>query len=365
MKKNSLEKWIVLLAGVGLVVSMFAGCSKSSANAQQTAKTAVAAAPATAAETKEATATQPAKKEAKDLKVALVLPGTANDKGWNQEAYDGLMEIKKMGCQTACSEKVAASDFESVFRGYADRGYDVVFGHGTEFEDAAKAVAPDYPNTMFCITSSDISQAPNVCSLQNLNNQQGFVAGLVAAEASKSKKVAAIGGMEIPSIQSFIIGFKQGVAYADNGTVAMTAFTGDFDDAAKVKEQANAFIEKGADILTHDADQAGLGLFEAVKDAPEGTYAIGVVKDQYAELPSRVLTSATNFIGKGMAVAVQDYLDGNLHAECYKFGIKEGVIGLADYHDCADVLTAEQKQFITDTMKKVASGEITVKSAQK
>lgn len=299
-----------------------------------------------------------------DLKVALILPGSANDKGWNQEAYDGLLEIGENGYETAYSENVAASDYETIFRGYAEQGYDIVFGHGTEFEDAAESVAPDYPDTMFCITSSDISMDPNLCSLQNLNNEQGFMAGVVAALATKSGTVAVIGGMEIPSIQSYVMGFEQGVAYVDNGTTALTAYTGDFSDATKVKEQANAFIDQGADIITQDADEAGLGLFEAVKDAPEGVYAIGAVSDQYDKCPGRVLTSATNNIGDAMAVAVEQYASGELKAQCYKYGIAEGVIGLADYHDCADVLTDEQKDFINETMDKIASGEITVESAQ-
>lgn len=303
-------------------------------------------------------------KDPKDVKVALVLSGSANDKGWNQEAYDGLEKIKDLGCETAYSENVQASDYETIFRGYADQGFNVVFGHGTEFKDAAEKVAEDYPDTIFCITSSDISQDPNVCSLQNLNNEQGFIAGVVAALATESKKVAAIGGMEIPSIQSYIMGFEQGVEYVDNGTEALTAYTGDFSDATKVKEQANAFIEQGADIVSQDADEAGLGLFEAIKDAPDGVYAIGAVKDQYDECPGKVLTSATNQISDGMKVAIEDYIKEGLEAKCYKFGIKEGVIGLADYHDCADVLTDDEKQFVTDTMDKIANGEIEVKSAQ-
>ena len=268
-------------------------------------------------------------KDPKDVKVALVLPGSANDKGWNQEAYDGLEKIKDLGCETAYSENVQASDYETIFRGYADQGFNVVFGHGTEFEDVAEKVAEDYPDTIFCITSSDISQDPNVCSLQNLNNEQGFIAGVVAALATESKKVAAIGGMEIPSIQSYIMGFEQ-----------------------------------GADIVSQDADEAALGLFEAIKDAPDGVYAIGAVKDQYDECPGKVLTSATNQISDGMKVAIEDYIKEGLEAKCYKFGIKEGVIGLADYHDCADVLTDDEKQFVTDTMDKIANGEIEVKSAQ-
>jgi basic membrane protein A and related proteins len=355
MKKNVARKLLTLATAAVLLISL-AACGSSAGTASPSTSPAASADAASAAPS--------AGKDFSTIKVALLLPGSANDKGWNQSAYEGLEEIKALGCETAYSESVAASDYEAVFRGYADKGFDVVFGHGVEFGDAATAVAKDYPNTMFCITSSDLSVAPNVCSLQNLNNEQGFIAGVVAALATKSGKVGAIGGMEISSIQSYILGFQQGVAYVNNGTTALTAFTGDFDDATKVKEQTNAFIEQGADIIAQDADQAGLGLFEAVKNAKAGVYAIGSVKDQYEECPGRVLTSATNTIGDAMAVALKQYAEGKLTAQCYRFGIKEGVIGLADYHDCANVLTDEQKTFIKTTMTKVADGEITVKSAQ-
>lgn len=356
MKRHILKKLLTLACACVMLLSLAACGSTAGSTSSGTASGSAAAGGSGAASS--------GAKDYSAIKVALLLPGTANDKGWNQEAYEGLEKVKAMGCQTAYSESVAASDYESVFRGYADQGYNIVIGHGVEFDDAAKAVAPDYPDTMFVITSSDLSVAPNVCSLQNLNNQQGFMAGVVAALASKSKKVGAIGGMEITSIQSYILGFEQGVKYVDNGTVALTAFTGDFDDATKVKEQANAFIEQGADVIAQDADQAGLGLFEAVKNAPEGVYAIGAVKDQYEECPGRVLTSALNGIGDAIAVAVKTYAEEGLTAQSYHFGIKEGVIGLADYHDCAGVLTDNQKAFVTDTMAKVAAGEITVQSAQ-
>lgn len=365
MKNKTMKKLLALGIASMMAISMI-GCGNSGNS--------VATATDNSAEETDASNTENSAKEtdtsttdkvSSDIKVALILPGTANDKGWNQEAYDGLVEIGNLGYETAYSENVAASDYESTFRGYADQGYQIVIGHGTEFEDAACKVAVDYPDTMFCVTSSDIKQEPNVCSLQNLNNEQGFIAGVVAALATETGKVAAIGGMEIPSIQSYMVGFEQGVAYVDNGTEVFTAYTGDFSDATKVKEQATAFIEKGADIIAQDADEAGLGLFEAVKDTPDGIYAIGSIKDQYEECPEKVLTSATNAISKGMVVAVEMYAESGLEPVCYKFGVKEGVIGLADYHDCADVLTDEEKAFVEDVITKITNGEIEIESAQK
>ena len=295
-----------------------------------------------------------------DYKVALLLPGTANDKGWNQEAYEGLMDIEKeIGCKTAYSEKVAASDYENVFRGYGDQGFQLIIGHGYEFADAAMKVAPDYPDSMFCITSADVFQAPNVCSLENLNGEQGFLAGAVAAMTTKTKVVASVGGMEVPSIVYYNQGFVQGAAYVDPEVKALTAFTGDFDDAAKVKEQANAFIQQGADIITHDADAAGLGIFEAARDA-EGVYVIGAVGDQYDMLPEKTITSATNQISKAMLLAAQYQTAGTLEPVSYKFGIKEGVIGLADFRELKSMLTTEQLDELEQIKEKIGSGEIQI-----
>lgn len=296
-----------------------------------------------------------------DYKVALLLPGTANDKGWNQEAYEGLRAIEQeIGCKVAYSEKVAASDYENVFRGYADQGFNLIIGHGSEFSDAAMNVAPDYPDSMFCITSTDVCAEPNVCSLENLNSEQGFLAGAVASMATKTGVVGSVGGMEVPSIVYYNEGFVQGAAYVNPDVKALTAYTGDFDDAAKVKEQANAFIQQGADIITHDADAAGLGIFEAVKDA-DGVYAIGAVGDQYELLPEKTITSATNQISQAILLAAEYQISGELEPISYKFGVKEGVIGLADFRDMKSMLTEEQHQEIESIKEKIASGEIQVK----
>ena len=358
---------LVLAAVVALAAS---GCAKTTeapgTGAAETASAETASAETAAAKTAAAETSDPAKSgsqapiDPSSYKVALLLPGTANDKGWNQEAYEGLMAIEKeIGCKTAYSEKVAASDYENVFRGYGDQGFQLIIGHGYEFADAAMKVAPDYPDSMFCITSADVFQAPNVCSLENLNGEQGFLAGAVAAMTTKSKVVASVGGMEVPSIVYYNQGFVQGAAYVDPEVKALTAFTGDFDDAAKVKEQANAFIQQGADIITHDADAAGLGIFEAARDA-EGVYVIGAVGDQYDMLPEKTITSATNQISKAMLLAAQYQTEGKLEPISYKFGIKEGVIGLADFRELKSMLTDEQLDELEQIKEKIGSGEITI-----
>ena len=63
-----------------------------------------------------------------NLKIGLVLTGSANDGGWNQMAADAASTVAaKYGCTVNFSESVATTDIENTIRGYADAGYDIVF----------------------------------------------------------------------------------------------------------------------------------------------------------------------------------------------------------------------------------------------
>ena len=94
------------------------------------------------------------RKDQGKFKVAMLLPCSISDAGWNALAYEGLKEIEKqLGAEISHAEPRTPTDQEEQFRSYALDGYHMVFGHGYEFQDPAKAVAPNYPKTIF-ITSS-------------------------------------------------------------------------------------------------------------------------------------------------------------------------------------------------------------------
>lgn len=303
---------------------------------------------------------EPAKQEpAKKFRVGLLLPGTINDQGWNATAYAGLMKIKEgLGAEVAFAEKVAPSDYEEVFRGYASQGYDVVFGHGFEFGDAAKKVAKEFPKVKFIVTSTTIFQEPNVSSIKNDSLQQGFLAGVVAGLLTKSNVIGSVGGMEIPPITEYNKGFEMGSKYVNPKVKALTAITGSFDDAAKAKETAVAMIKQGADIVTHDADQAGLGVIEAAK--ANKVPAIGAVGDQASLAPDLIITSALNDMAKAFVVAAKMAKDGSLKPQSYTMGVKEGVVGLAPFRNFEGKLTAEQKAKIQEVLKDLETGKLDV-----
>lgn len=291
------------------------------------------------------------------LRVALLLPGTINDQGWNATAYTGLMMIKDdLGADVAYTEKVAQSDMEEVFRGYAAQGYGIIFGHGFEFGDAAMKVAKEFPDVKFVVTSTDIHQAPNVASLRADNLEQGFLQGVAAAVVTKTGVVGAVGGMDIPPITDALKGFEAGAKYINPNVKVMTALTGDFDDAAKAKESAFSMIEKGADVVMQDADQAGLGVIEACK--AKGVMAIGSIGDQNSAAPDTVVVSGMANLPLAFEKMVGLIQSGEWQPQYYNMGVKEGVISLSPYYSFEDKLTQEQKDQIQQVVDDIMTGKL-------
>src|ERR1051325_2533439 len=83
-------------------------------------------------------------KATSSFKVALLTPGPISDQSWNAGAYQGLMRIKdSLGAQVSHIQTKTPAEFDENFRQYGAQGYNLVFGHGFEFQDAARRVAPE------------------------------------------------------------------------------------------------------------------------------------------------------------------------------------------------------------------------------
>ncbi|MFC4101183.1 BMP family protein [Paenibacillus xanthanilyticus] len=295
------------------------------------------------------------------FKVALLTPGPVNDSGWNAIAYNGLMKIKdELGAKTQYSEKVTQSDMNEFIRGYATDGYNVIIGHGFEFADPMMAVAKDFPDTWFLVTSASVSQSPNVASISINNREQGYLMGTVAALMSETGTVAAIGGTEIPPITNSVKGFEEGAKAAVPDIEVLTTMTGSNDDIAKAKETAISLIEKGADVVMTNANQAGSGGIEAAKQ--KGMLAIGSNQDQNPNAPDTVVTSVIQDYPKAMSVVVKSIMDGAMKPEAQTLGVKEGAVYLAPYHGFDAKMAQEVKDKIAATVKALEDGTLTMKN---
>jgi basic membrane protein A len=224
------------------------------------------------------------------FKVALLTPGPISDHSWNGGAYDGLLRIRdSLGASISHIQTKTPAEFEENFRQYGAQGYDLVFGHGFEFQDAALRVGPDFPKTVYVATSGNRA-AGNVAGMVFAFEDPSYLAGLVAGSMTKTGIVGTIGGTELPPVKSSFEAFVRGVHEVNPKVKVLSSFIGNWDDAAAGKEQALAQMAQGADLIFQNADAAGLGIFQAAREK-KGVYVFGSNSNQNGVAPDVVIGS--------------------------------------------------------------------------
>jgi basic membrane protein A and related proteins len=260
------------------------------------------------------------------FKVALLTPGPVSDAGWNAAAYQGLELIKaKLGADTALVQTKSPADFEDAFRDFASRGFNLIFAHGFEYTDSALEVARSFPDTYFVVSSGSESSA-NVASITFNVDQATYVEGVLAAGVSKTGVVGAVGGIELPSIKLFFEGFKRGFLSVQPKGRILISYTGNFDDVGAAKEAALAQIGQGADVLIHNADAAGLGVFLAAEQGH--VYAFGVFTNQNNVAPDVVLASAVTSTPLAFLKIATEVRDKTFHPGMLEFGMQDGMVSV-------------------------------------
>jgi basic membrane lipoprotein Med (substrate-binding protein (PBP1-ABC) superfamily) len=296
------------------------------------------------------------------FKVALLTPGPISDDGWNALAYEGLMAIKaQLGAEVAHLEVDNPGQFEDGFRNFAARGFNLVIGHGFEFQDAAAAVAPAFPNTVF-ITTSGNTVRPNVAPLRFMLEEATYLEGMLTASMSKSGKAGAVGGMAIPSVKSTIMAYEGGAKAVNPNFQVMVSYVGNWTDVGAAKEAALALVQQGADFLFHHADAAGLGVFQAAQQ--QQVLMFGANKNQNAIAPDVVLASAVIDIPRGFVTVARQVKDHTFVARIEKMGMKDGVVSLQYNDKLVDRIPPDVKAKVDAAQQAILAGTLVPPSAE-
>ena len=259
------------------------------------------------------------------MRVGLVTPGSVADAAWNSGAYQGLLRIRdSLGLQISHVEARTPAEQSEALRTYAAQGYQLVFAHGFEFQDAAEAVSIDYPKTVFIVTSGRRSRQ-NVSPLIFRLEEASYLAGMVAGHLTKSNVLGFVGGIELPPIKAAYQGWVNGAKAVNPRIRSREIYLNSFDDAAAGREAALALMGAGADVFHHNADAAALGVFQAVKQHP-GIYVFGANADQSGLAPDHVPGSAVIDLPHAFLLVASAVKAGSFVPHVQSFGLESGVV---------------------------------------
>ena len=295
----------------------------------------------------------------KKLKVAFALLWTIDDQGWTTGHYRGIQYLQKeMGDQIDVSytEKVRAADAERVFRSYAEKGYDLIFGTTFEHMDALLRVAKDYPDIKFehC---SGYKTGPNMGNYFVRMYQAEYLAGYMAGLMG-FKKVGTVATQPIPEpvrgINAFTIGLIKGLDEAgvkyDLDKLNTVVWLKSWRDPIKETTLAETLVARKHDLIRQMADTPDSSLAACAGGAP----AVGYGTDAAAAGADCALVSSLFNWGPFYVETVKAVMNGTWKVREYWGGFDRDGIRLSDFS--ASVPEAVRKKVVAE-MEKLKAGE--------
>lgn len=292
------------------------------------------------------------------LKAGLITPGPVSDKGWNASANEGLQRIKsELGAEVSPPvEGPGLAQVEGVMRDLAQQGNHVLFAHGSEYDDAAKKVAPAFPATTFVVMNGR-SSGPNVTPIQFEGGQATYLAGMVAALMSRTGKVGLVGATKIPIIEQAFASFEKGAKAARPDVTVTTVYTGDEKDIAKARQNAQALLDAGADVLMHNANAGGQGVAQAVMDK-QGAMFIGANADQSDLATPKNLGSFILDVPSAMVAVARQVKEGKGTGQPFKAGLADKAVGFKFNPKFTGAIPADVKAKVQKAEQDLIAGTI-------
>lgn len=301
--------------------------------------------------------------KADDFKPAIVFDmGGKFDKSFNEAGYNGAEAFaKKSGIKYMEFEVTQVSQREQATKRMARKGADIVVAMGFAQASAVEKAAKANPDTKFTIIDM-VVDLPNVQSVIFKEHEGSFLVGMAAAMASKTGKVGFVGGMDIPLIRKFALGYKEGAMYANSKAEVFENMTGTtpaaWNDPTKGGELAKSQFDRGADVVYAAAGGTGIGVYQAAKDS--GKLAIGVDSNQNYLQPGTMLTSMLKRVDVAVEDAFTTAKNGTWKPGIKVLGLKEGGVGYSVDEHNKDLLSADMIAKLEAAKADIIAGKIKV-----
>jgi len=314
------------------------------------------------------------------VRVALYVNGTLGDKSFFDSAHRGVTRAaEEFGFTTKTIEGTyEQANWEPDITQLAEGEWDIVIAGTWQLVEYLERLAPKHPEKIFITYDTAVDYTKegldNVYSILYAQNEGSFLVGALGAmvttsdmpKANAQKVIGFLGGMDIPVINDFKVGYIQGAKYIDTEVEVLVSYAGLFNDPGKGKELVLAQYEQGADISFNVAGETGIGLLDAAKD--KDRYAIGVDSDQYflyketdPGKSANIVTSMMKNVDDSLYRALKMYREGALPVgRAESLGIAEGGVGVADNENYQQLIPAEFRDKIRELEEKIVAGEIAV-----
>lgn len=308
------------------------------------------------------------------LACAVSDEGSWQDKSFNESVYDALIEAQsRWGIEILPLESNSDEDFDPNMQAAVDANCDITFAVGFKLADVANRFAAAHPDMNWALID-DQSNEPNLKQLQYNVAEAAFLAGYLSAAYSTSKIIGTYGGMNFPSVTTFMDGFYYGaqlwaedsgediqVLGWDPANPEAGSFVGNFSDTSVALQISATQIDAGADVILPVAG----GLFSATAEAigDSNVVMLGVDKDialtspEYADI---TLTSIEKGLTASVLTVIEEIIEGGFDATGYVGTLANGGTAISPLYGFESMVDQSILDRLEEIKAGIIAGEISV-----
>lgn len=300
----------------------------------------------------------------KPLKVAIILPASRTDQGWNQQGADSLLSLqKKWELTVEIAENQGYGDIKPVVRDLAGKKFDLIIAHASGYQTAAPEVAAEKNVKVATIENIKAVKPGLVSDIDTEAQGAAYLAGVAAGKMTRKGIVGIVVSGEPPTWNRMSAGFAEGLHSVKPDAKLLYNVIGQaaYEDAAGAKQNTEAQIAAGADIIFGQGDGASFGMMNAcaATKAKDGgkVWFIDVIGNKRSIDKAGILLTSVLFDYAIIYEEMFKSICNNTFGKEYVLSVANNSVRLMDFHSSVPKAV---KDAVENARKDIISGKVKV-----
>jgi basic membrane protein A len=287
--------------------------------------------------------------------IAVVVPASRTNQGWDQQAADAVDAVaKEQGIQGVVAENGGYEDITPVLKDLAAGGASLIICHASGYQTVCPEFAAESNVPVAVIENQGAVKPMLVSDIETQAQEVAYLAGVLAGLTTKTGTVGVVVSGEPPTWNYMTVGFAEGLKATKADAKLLYSVIGEaaYDDAAGAKRVTEQQIAANADVIFGMGDGASFGMLQAIEDHnaeanADKVWFIDVIGDKHADHGDSLLSSVL-FDYTGIYNQMVDDLKAGTFGKVYTMDVKNGGVRLLDLpedtaQDVKDKVDAAQK----------------------
>ena len=244
----------------------------------------------------------------------------------------------------------------------AEQKYDVIISSNPSLPDLVEPILKQFPAQKFILLDATKEGNQNIHTVCYNQYEQSYITGYIGGLMSKSHKLALIAAQEYPVMNNIIYPyFEKGAQAAEGSSTVEFRIVGNWYDATKGAELADAVAKIGVDVILPICGGASQGVITSAIN--NGIYITWFDDNGFSKAPGTIISSSVMEQKKMSYNVTKEFLEGKTPWGTAKMvGIKEGFVDFVqDDPMYIQTVPADVREKMKSLLDDIRSGKTEIK----